>query len=276
MTAKAVMARSLDIIEAVTDIFRETNGEIAHEVKQQYERQVKSVRDSLEYLHEIQQVEQSTSVDAASIGPFRDCINYLSHDLVPPLSKMVEASGKQSELGHRVQQVWADTQSVSRTVDLLGPHVSETLEPTLKWMVHEGMEVHVGWLTKIKDQIPSELSDLSALAARQMGRRVSERYDPDQSLQIFFGLNQTEFADVIGDVDWTSKLPDSLHEYSPVRVLELIKEKLDKISETGEANRWLSNPIQALKRKAPIEAIKDGRAFEVLQIVIGIEEGIPD
>lgn len=276
MGTKAVMAKSLNIIEDVSDILDETNGDVDRNIKQQYERQVRSVRDTLEYLNGIQEPEQSTNVDPAWLGPLKDCINYLIHEVIPPLGRMVGASYNRTTLSRRVQKVRADTEAVSRTVDLLEPHPPKELAKTLQWTVHEGVEDHLGRLIKIKEKIPPELKDLSEFADQQMSRRVSEKYDPDRTLQIFFGLNQTEFAHIISDVDWTSKLPDSLQEYSPLKTLELTKAKMDKMFGTSDAKRWLSSPVRKLNGQTPDEVIKEGGAFTVLQLLVELEEGIPD
>lgn len=274
MMTGAVMAKSLDIIDDVEEIMEEASGQIDPATKQQ----VNSLRDTLTSLHTAQQEASTWDATKTSLMPLRNCIAYLNIEVIPPLSKMLRNSGKWTQLRQKVYKVQSAVESVTRTVDLitLPPLAQGEYIPTLMWAADCGTEEHLGWLVKNSERLTGYARELAESAIHEISERVSHDYDPEHEIRDSLGLDAREFAFIISDLYWQARLPRSLWKYTPLKTLQMIREKLKSVGDKRDAGRWLSAPNTKLGGRSPSEAIKAGEAFSVLQLLSGSEEGVFD
>jgi hypothetical protein len=85
-----------------------------------------------------------------------------------------------------------------------------------------------------------------------------------KDLQAFFDLSPEAFEHLTGIKGGTT-----------VKELVSIKQIFERQMPQTEIDRWLHAPNGTLDGKTPVEAIADGQAYRILQILIHIEQGIP-
>jgi hypothetical protein len=277
-TSAVVMAKSLNIIEDVEDILQEADGQVDQVTKLQCTRQVDSVRHTLTSLCTAHHIEPAPPPSEASLMPLRNCISYLNSDVIPPLGRIIRSSEKWAQLRPRVHKLQADVESVTRTVDIIALPTSaqEERRPTLMWAADCGTGEHLELLVQTKELLPADAKELAESAVAEISERVSEEHDPEHEIRDFFCLGDREFALILSNLSWTNALPHSLQEYTPIKTLRIIREKLRRVKDRQEVERWLKAPNVSFDARSPLEAIQSGEAFSVLQLLTGSEEGVFD
>jgi hypothetical protein len=190
-----------------------------------------------------------------------------------------KVEGFNPEGAKRVVQKWRklnrEVEILSRRLELLQPPTKDALIATLWWMSELGQESDLDLLQKIKVGGPfdsKDVRDLIAATERSISKRV---FDSDRRLQHFFGVNPEGLTHLLGITGREVGGPVSQRARATAEHLHAILESLTDLFEREETDRWLHSPNEMFDGKTPLEAIAEGQARRVHQLLVRIEEGIP-
>ena len=183
-----------------------------------------------------------------------------------------EGANKVIEKWRKLHQ---EVETLSRRLELLRPATKEALIATLWWMGEQGGETDLDLLQKVKAVRPfdsAEVRGLIAAAEQKISQRV---FDPDGGLQEFYKVGPEGLTQLLGITGPEADGTVSQSVGEAAENLRAIRESLTDLFEQDEIDRWLHSSNDMFDRKTPLEAISDGQARRVRQLLLRIEQGIP-
>jgi hypothetical protein len=95
-----------------------------------------------------------------------------------------------------------------------------------------------------------------------------------KDLQDFFGVNATEFKQLIRANKFENEVGGTQNIDQPLELLLLIKASLEALFQPDEIKRWLRTPNPRFNRRTPVQAMIEGQMNRIWLTLIRLEEGI--
>lgn len=187
--------------------------------------------------------------------------------------------GLSPEGSKRLIQKWRklhqEVETLSRRLELLQPSTKEALIATLWWMAERGTETDLDLLQNVSAARLFDSEEVRGLIAAAQQRISLRAFDQDNTLQRFFRVGPERLTQLFGIVGLGSDMSASRQAREAAEHLRAIRESLVDSFEQEEIDRWLHSPNAMFDGKTPLEAISEGQAQRVRQLLVRIEEGIP-
>lgn len=280
MAANPAIARTIDIVEKnLDDLLEETEEHVAPEKKNEFDRQIASLREAFnKAIIKSIASEVISQAEDEKINKNMCSIPISLNDYIESLSKQAKShiGDNWEEIASKWHNIYANTEELSRRCELLSPSTPEQFVATIYWMAERGAEGDLILLQDTRKAPPAQVKDIDKLinlAEQRIVTRACRLHDPDKNLQIFLGLNDSDFVYSIGLTKWNSLLSSS-KDADATEKLRSLKEKLEALFEREQIVPWLSTPNPSFNNKKPIEMILEGKIDNILQVLIRLEEGI--
>lgn len=178
----------------------------------------------------------------------------------------------------QLKQEWRElhmkVETVRRRLELLTPPAEQDLITTLWWMAERGETEDLDLLQRVKSGKYANSEEV-ARGIETAEQRISVRaYDPDNELQGFFKLSPAQLTRLIGVGRANGDVSVTQHARQVVEQMRAIRESLGDLFEPDEIDRWLRAPNAMFDGQTPIEAMAEGQAEHIAQLLSRSEQGI--
>ena len=252
----AVADRIEDVEREVDSLLVETQEQTRPEKREELVRRVEEIREEFAYQVAIAVLESEIKLIetlSKEVLKFRDDSRYFTLKLLKLREK--------SEIR-------------KRRLQLLKPLNSEDFRVAIMWMAEQGEREDLCLIEQVKADPPLTSEDIENLIHIAELMIIERNFDHQGELQNFYALNQDAFIRAIGADNWTDKIRAVQSANDTIENLRQIKEALESMFPPNEINRWLSTAKTMFSGKTPIELIVEGQSNKVLEILVGLEEGI--
>lgn len=253
----AVADRIEDVEREVNSLLVETEEKTKPEKREELVRRVEQIREEFTYQVAVAVLESEIK-------------------LIETLSKEVNKLGDESarRFTLKLLKLREKSEIRKRRLQLLKPSNFEDFRAAIMWMAEQGEGEDLCLIEQVKAAPPFFTEGIENLIHITEQRIIERNFDPLGELQNFYSLSQDTFIRAIGADHWADKLRAVQFAHETLENLQHIKESLESLFHPREINRWLHTAKTMFGGKTPIELIVEGQSRKVLEVLVGLEEGI--
>lgn len=170
-----------------------------------------------------------------------------------------------------IKRLAASEERMKRQASLQAPESERIFEGDLMWMAAKGIREDLNLLRQVREDPPYWTDQIAVLFGLAEQGILACLSDPGEELQTAFGFTQAEFVHCLHGTD---REPDSEKADQILEMLKQIKQSWENQYPPEGLKDWFRKPVPLLGGGTPFEAVMEGRAEEVWQILLRLEEGV--